>query len=290
MALIVNFVSAFLCYSMAKKQGRRPVRWFFLGLIFTVFAIAFLYWKGRRGRQQASPTSHLGALAIDPPQITPQPQSRAMQQQGHVDLNALRTAVNTGGMRQTRQLTEQPTTASTDLEPDRRAFLDLVESVAPTITFPGLAPQLIDQLRDAWLRLGREFVHSDEAGGITDSQEFYQLEPDGQGAPVLFYPVVVNGASSPQIQFACPVKRFRYSSQELERWVAHQPAESFAVATLFRDETAGESVLLAAGVLDPERAPVRSATIGQYCRQVRSEADDLRRDIPARFGGIWINH
>lgn len=289
-ALILNILSAFLCYSMAKKQGRRPLRWFFLGLLFTVFAIAILYWKGRRGRQRAFPNVQTDEPTINRPRFTDEPQRPALQQPGYVDLNALREAVNAGGMRQSQSDALPPTEALAELEPDRRVFLDLVESVAPTITFPGHTPQSGDQLRSAWLRLGREFVYSDEGGGMTDSKEFYQLEPDGDGMPVLFYPVIVNGASVPQIQFACPVKRFRHSNEELEIWVSRQPAESFAVATLFRDETAGETVLLAAGILDPDSAPVRATTIGQFCRQVRSEASDLRRDIPARFGGIWITN
>jgi len=298
MPFLLNIIGAIVCVSMARKQGRGLIRWFLLGLVFHVFAIFVLYRKGRRDQvvgASATPATRTNLpppptprVAAPQPVVRQQPEGpRALQQQGHVDLNALRAAVANGGMSQQGFVAESAVQREPALPPDRQAFLQLVETTAPSITFPALAPHLGEVLRICWLYLGRAFAHSDEAGGLTDSNEFYQLESDGRGSPVLFYPVLQEGASNPVIQFACPVKRFRQVSGELENWVLAQPSESFAVATLFRDDASGESVLLAAGVLDPATTLIDKSTLGELCLHVRSEANDLRRDIPARFGGIW---
>jgi hypothetical protein len=291
--LILNVVGAIVCVSMARKRGRGTIRWFFLGLFFHVIAIGVLYFLGHRdgGRNSpvAAPVPTVGWTTLPPRQDSPPPAQR--NQQGHVDLNALRAAVRgEGGVGHQQGPAGQPSGQGDVLDPEQRAFLDLVEEVAPTIDFSGLPPAVGRQLREEWLRLGRIFVRSGEAGGVTDGTEFYQLDPSGVGVPVLFYPVAPdNGRSPVVIQFACPVKRFRQAPADLVAWVDARAHGGFADATLFHDPNAGEVVLLAAGTRDMASAPVNEQTLGEWCRQVRLEAEGLRRDMPSRFGGIWVS-
>jgi len=286
MELILNLVGAVVCASMARRRGRGPVRWFFLGLLFHVVAIGVLFFLGYRDRSRAVAGSTVVTNWPDVPQgVVP---STRTQQRGQVDLNALRAAVRGGGTGQQGPTGGRPQ-PDADLAPDRRAFLELIEQVGPTIDFSSVSPQVGRDLRDSWLELGRVFVRSGEAGGITDSSEFYQLDVGRSDLPVLFYPVALDpGVSRVVIQFACPVKRFRRAPRQLVAWVETRPHSGFADATLFQDPTAGEVVLLAAGTRDPASTPVNEQTLGEWCRQVRLEAEGLKRDVPSRFGGIWV--
>ena len=91
MELFLPIVGAIICMSMARKRGRGPVKWFFLGLFFHIFAIAVLFFKGHADGASTNPELEQvfqPSVRHNPPVFQPtQPQN------GEVDLNSLRAAV-----------------------------------------------------------------------------------------------------------------------------------------------------------------------------------------------------
>jgi len=298
---------------MAKKRGRSPLLWTFLGLFFHVFAAIVLWFLGNKSgipqsvvpnASVASPPSHPQSQTTwsgwpdasrgnsgprTAPQSTPRPAQHNVPpgQNGQIDLNSLRDAVrrSSQGSPQSRSTNDGVRGA---LEPDRQAFLDSLDANAPTAQhFSPLPLQTGQALRNAWLELGRTFVYSGEAGGITDNNEFYQLEGSDGNSPVLFYPVSQDGTrDSIVVQFAVPLKRYTSASAQLLVWVDEQASNGFARPVAYEIPGTGETLVVAAGVSDP--SGVRDDTLGVMCDDVRDVAQRLRQAIPARFGGIWV--
>jgi len=284
MELFLPLIGALICMSMARKRGRGPVKWFFLGLFFHVFAIAFLYFKGPVGGglmiqsgQQVVETS----ARQNPPVFQP-----SQDQNGEVDLNSLRAAV--------RQQPNVSSASSTDaresngvLEPERQAFLDSLASTLSTINFGSVSAEIAQELSQVWMQLGTTLVYSDLAGGLSENKEFYQCHDEDSSSAVWFYPVCPNGsATSVLVEFAVPIKRFASESVALQRWVNSQSGSGFSKVVLQKIDSENESILIAYGQCSPNL--VTADSLGGLCEEVRGVADQLRETIPARFGGIWI--
>jgi len=285
-----------LCASMARKRGRRPVVWFFLGVFFNIAAVIILFFlKPRSG-------SPLDVQLYDPP---PSPtfsqstttahrggggQAQRGSQLGHVDLNALRAAVTSGHGQQVNGGQGRDGSLDPILEPGSRSeFLRLVEQVAPTLDFAPLPAATQQRLRDSWLEMGRMFVRSGEAGGVTDSCEFYQFDGDREELPVLFYPLALDDPDHTiVVQFACSVKRFLRASDELMEWIENRADGEFPDVTWSYDEDSQNFFLFVAGLVNPSQTPVDEETLGEWCRIVREDALAVKRDLPTKFGGIWV--
>jgi hypothetical protein len=260
------------------------VKWFFLGLFFHVFAIAFLYFKGPVGGgsmvqsgQQVVETS----ARQNPPVFQP-----SQAQNGEVDLNSLRAAV--------RQQPNASSATSTDasesngvLEPERQAFLDSLASTLSTINFGPVSAEIAQELSHVWMQLGKTLVFSDLAGGLSENNEFYQCHEEDSSSAVWFYPVSPNGANtSALVELAVPIKRFASESVALQSWVHSQSGNGFAKAVLQKIDSENESILIAYGQCSPNL--VTADSLGELCEEVRGVAGHLRETIPSRFGGIWI--
>lgn len=295
MEVFLALGAGLLCVSMARKRGRRPVVWFFLGVFFSIAAVIILFFlRPRPGSQlhvqpydsQPTPTSSQSTTTAHGGSGAP---TQRGSQRGHVDLNALRAAVTSGHGQQVNGGRGCGGSPDPTLEPDRLEFLQLVEQVAPTLDFSPLPAATQQRLRDNWLEIGRMFVRSGEAGGMTDSCEFYQADSSGCGLEVMFYPVALDNAGRTiVIQFACAVKRFLQTSDELVAWVQNRANGGFPDATLSYDEASGNHFLFVAGTVDPARSAVDEHTLGQWCRLVRDDAAAVKQMLPARFGGIWV--
>jgi hypothetical protein len=286
MEFLFFIVFAWICRSMAKKRGRSPLLWTVLGLFFHVVAAVILLLIGYK-------TPSFAPVRLYDP--TPTPSARRStqvhtptQQNGHIDLNSLRDAVRRSGQGPVQPPNMQSTHAPHGLEPERQAFLDALAVNAPTAeSFHPLPLGTGQALRSAWIDLGKAFVYSGEAGGVTDNNEFYQLGDGEDEDPVLFYPVSQDGTTdSVVVQFAVPLKRFRSPSRELFDWVNQQPPGGLAQAVVFVTADGNETLLLAAGV--SECRLVTHDSLGIMCEQVRTFASRLRQTIPQRFGGIWV--
>lgn len=284
MELFLPLVGALICMSMARKRGRGPVKWFFLGLFFHVFAIAILFFKG--------PVD--SGLMIQPPQQvfeTPvrhnPPVSRPVEaQHGVVDLNSLRAAV----LRQSSEDSSfRPTVSDTNatLEPVRQAFMDSLGTTLSTINFGPVSAEMAQALSQVWLQLGQTLVFSDLAGGLSENNEFYQCHDEDSSSAVWFYPIDPNGsATSVLVEFAVPIKRFASESVALQRWVNGQSGNGFTKVVLQKIDSENESLLIAYGQCSPSL--VTADSLGELCEEVRGVASQLRETIPTRFGGIWI--
>lgn len=284
MELFLPLIGALICMSMARRRGRGPVKWFFLGLFFHVFAIAFLYFKGPVGGglmiqsgQQVVETS----ARQNPPVFQP-----SQDQNGEVDLNSLRAAV--------RQQPNVSSASSTDaresngvLEPERQAFLDSLASILSTINFGSVSAEIAQELSQVWMQLGKTLVFSDLAGGLSENNEFYQCHEEDSSSAVWFYPESPNGSTtSALVKFAVPIKRFASESVALQRWVNGQSGNGFAKVVLQKIDSENESILIAYGQCSPNL--VTADSLGELCEEVRGVAGHLRETIPSRFGGIWI--
>jgi hypothetical protein len=302
-------VFAWICRSMAKKRGRSPLLWTFLGLFFHVFAVATLWFLGNKsgaptGGNQTSATPYeprpipspgtdarrASNLSSPSQRSTPRPTQRnnSPSQNGHIDLNSLRDAVRRSGHGSIPPPVAPTGRTPSGIEPDRQAFLDSLVANAPSAeSFHPLPLGTGQALRSAWIDLGRAFVYSGEAGGITDNNEFYQLGDDDDADPVLFYPVSQDGTTQTLVvQFAVPLKRFRSPSREMMDWVNQQPHGGLAQAVAFTTPDGSETMLLAAGVSECQL--VTHDSLGIMCEQVRTLAQRLRQTIPQKFGGIWV--
>ena len=277
---------AWICRSMAKKRGRSPLLWTVLGLFFHVVAAIILLLIGHK--TPSFPSAPRYEPTSTPPTRRTTQVHTPTQQNGHIDLNSLRDAVRRSAQGSVQPPSTQSAHIPHGLEPDRQAFLDSLVSNAPTAeSFRPLPLGTGQALRSAWIDLGRAFVYSGEAGGISDNNEFYQLGDGEDGDSVLFYPVSQDGTTnSVVVQFAVPLKRFRSPSRELFDWVNQQPHGGLAQAVAFATADGSETLLLAAGV--SECRLVTYDSLGIMCEQVRTFASRLRQTIPQRFGGIWV--
>ena len=290
MELFLPIVGAIICMSMARKRGRGPVKWFFLGLFFHIFAIAVLFFKGHAdgaSTNQALEQVFQPSARHNPPVFQPtQPQN------GEVDLNSLRAAV-----RQQPNESSAPTTGARGnngvLEPERQSFLDSLASTLATINFGPVPATTARALSQVWMDLGTTLVFSDLAGGINENSEFYQCHDDDSASAVWFYPISTNGsANSVVAEFAVPVKRFANGGQmgpesvALQQWVDSQPRGGFAQVVLQRVDSGNDSVLMVRGQCNPNL--VTADSLGELCEQVRTKAVQLRQTIPSSLGGIWI--
>ena len=301
MDLFLPLIGAFTCMYMARKRGRGPVKWFFLGLFFNVFAIAVLFFKGNADGFSASPAAVqvFQPLAGQNPPVFPPlvrqnpPVFQPLQtQNGEVDLNSLRAAVR-------QQPNESPATTNGAgetngvLEPERQAFLDSLASTLSTINFGPVPATTARAMSQVWMDLGTTLVFSDLAGGLNENSQFYQCYDDDAASGVWFYPVSPDGsANSVMAEFMQPIKRFANDGQmvsesvELQRWVESQPHDDFAQTVLQRNDSGNDSVLMVRGQCNPNL--VTTDSIGELCEQVRARAAQLRQTIPSSLGGIWI--
>lgn len=290
MELFLPLIGAIICMSMARKRGRGPVKWFFLGLFFHVFAIAVLFFKGHADGASSSPALEQvfqPSARHNPPVFQP-----AQSQNGEVDLNSLRAAV-----RQQPNESSASTTGGSEnngvLEPERQAFLDSLASSLATISFGPVSASTARAMSQVWMDLGTTLVFSDLAGGINENSEFYQCHDDESASAVWFYPISTDGSVNSVIaEFAVPLKRFANGGQEasesvaLQRWVSSQLRDGFAQAVLQRVDSGNDSVLVVRGQCNPNL--VTADSLGELCEQVRAMAVQLRRTIPSSLGGIWI--
>ena len=283
MELFLALAGAFICMSMARKRGRGPVKWFFLGLVFNVFAIAVLLFKGQA---DGSSIIQAGQQVVETSVRHNPPVSRPSEaQHGVVDLNSLRAAV----LRQSSEDSPSRTTgsdANATLEPARQAFMDSLGTTLPTINFGPVSAEIAQALSQVWMQLGKALVFSELAGGLSENNEFYQCHDEDSSSAVWFYPVSPNGSStSVLVEFAVPIKRFASESVALQRWVNSQSGSGFTKVVLQKIDSENESILIAYGQCSPNL--VTADSLGGLCEEVRGVADQLRETIPARFGGIW---
>ena len=255
MELFLALAGAFICMSMARKRGRGPVKWFFLGLVFNVFAIAVLLFKGQAdGRSTIQAGQHVVETSVrhNPPVSRP-----SEAQHGVVDLNSLRAAVR----RQSSEDSSSRTTgsdANATLEPVRQAFMDSLGTTLPTINFGPVSAEIAQALSQVWMQLGKTLVFSDLAGGLSENNEFYQCHDEDSSSAVWFYPVSPNGSStSVLVEFAVPIKRFASESVALQRWVNSQSGSGFTKVVLQNIDSENESILIAYGQCSPDRKSTR---------------------------------
>ena len=277
MFLALNIFCAFLCWSMAKKRGRRPFRWFVLGFFFPVFAVIALFFKGN---QQVAGAQMVPLPSVPSPAPAPRPaHAPTVVQRGQVDLNALRAAVRMVP----RQ--DEPSRFTQEEEQERRDFMALVESSAPALDFSGQTPATTTALRQVWVNLGRILAESGCAGGVDGDGNFY--ETGDSGTAVEFYPVSLDGTpGSIRIQFALAMKEFQGKPQGLEQWVSARFHDNFGDPVLFGDPAGRHFTLLCAGVVEP--SGVVSSNLDELCDIVRNQASVVKRDLPLRFGGLWL--
>lgn len=289
MGAVVAILIAFVCRSMAKKRGRGPTKWFFLGLIFNIFALIALYFMGNADGYSSTnnfiqsvpnnqPTYH--APTTQPPVQRPNTQ----QQNGQVDLNSLRDAVrrNTPS-----SATQNPGagTYSAPQEDERVEFQRHINQMLLDLVYPNVPASTNDLLKQMWSRLGKNLVDSGLAGGVNDDFEFYVLLDNG--TPVFFAPYSRDGTTrSLAVQFGMPIKRFMILPNGLEQWVVAQPARQSVEATLVPTGAGTEHVLWAMGCYEP--AQVTDQSLNALCNSVFNEATRIRGAVPQKFGGIFV--
>ena len=254
-----------------------------MGLFFTLFAIIVLYFlkplPGSPNYAGASPVELPSMPTFSSPGSATATQN-LQSQRGHVDLNALRVAVR----QSPPQTTEERFTPEEERE--RRDFLNLVASSAPGINFGNVSAQTRGELERVWRHLGSALAESGFAGGLSDQGTFY--ETGNSPTAVEFYPITSDGTpDSVCVQFALALKEFQTVTPELRNWVDSQYFDNFGDPVLDLDETGSLGVLVCAGVCDSSH--VNSGNIDELCSLVRDRASVVRRDLPLRFGGLWID-
>lgn len=284
MYVAVNIFAAFLCWSMARKRGRKPFRWFLLGLFFTVAAVIVLFFLKPRPGSPNYVVSRDRVLHDTSPPVFASPATttgarNTPMQRGQVDLNALRVAV--------RQSPPQTTPGrfTPEEERERRDFLSLVVTTAPTVDFGPVSAQTRGELERVWCNLGHVLAESGFAGGLSDHGTFY--ETGESEVAVEFYPVTSDGtAETVCVQFALALKEFQTVTHELQNWVGMRYSDNFGDPVLDMDETGHHGVLVCAGVCEPSYVTI--GNLDQLCSLIRDRASVVRQDLPLRFGGVWI--
>lgn len=286
---VVNVFCAFLCWSMAKKRGRKPFRWFVLGLLFSFLAAIILYFLKPRSdtgsNTQSTPVAQPQAprFTSGSPAASPATQSRAPMgsvQRGQVDLNALRVAV--------RQAGPPATVASStpEEERERREFLELVATTAPSLDFGAVNTQTRAALERVWTGLGQSLADSGSAGGLSGQGNFY--ETGASATPVDFYPVSPDGnPESVSVIFETAIKEFQNITPEIRKWVEDRFHDNFGDPFLYVDEASHRGILLCGGVCEP--SAVTSESLDGLCNIVRESASVVRQNLPMSFGGIWVS-
>lgn len=273
---------------MAKKRGRGPMKWFFLGLFFNIFALIALFLMGNADGY--SPQNHIPGVSTPQPSfqpyIAPPPAQRpnVQQQNGQVDLNSLRDAVRRNTPSSAAQ-NPGAGTYSASQEDERVEFQRHIDLMMLDLVYPNVPSGTNDLLKQMWARLGKNLVDSGLAGGVNDDFEFYVMLDNG--TPIYFAPYSKDGTTrSLAVQFGMPIKRYVNLPNGLEQWAIAQPVRQSIEATLMPIGAGPEHVLWAMACYEP--AQVSDQTLGALCNSVFNEASRIRSAVPKKFGGILV--
>jgi hypothetical protein len=278
-----------ICSSMAKKRGRGPVKWFFLGVFFTILAMIVLLLLGNaRGfeRSMARPGQATAPAVVSGPTSTPRTtQNRSAGHQfGEVDLEALREAVRHSNDSSVTENMGVGTFAPQQND-ERIEFQRHINGMLPTLVYPNVSDETNRLLRQLWLKLGQDLVNSGLAGGVNDDYEFYVVLADG--TPIFFAPMSRDGtANTLAVQFGAPAKRYMNLPNGLQQWVSSQAISQSVEATLIRTGVGNEIVLWVMATYVPEQVTAQS--LNALSNYVQDEAVRMKDNVPKKFGGIEV--
>ena len=280
MEIFLALAIAFICSSMAKKRGRGPVKWFFLGLFFNVFALIALALMGKADGYSPDLLSQYQYQHPSPPP----PFQPTFQQSGQVDLNSLRDAVR-GNSQSSAAQNPGSGTYSPPQDDERMDFQRHIDGMLTTLVYPNVPAGTNQLLKQMWSRLGKNLVDSGLAGGVNDDYEFYVVLENG--TPVFFAPFSFDGSPGVlSVQFGMPIKRFASAPHGLEQWAGSQPARQSVEATLVPTGSGMEQVLWAMASFQPHQ--VTDQSLYALCSAVFNEAIRIRDTVPKKFGGIVV--
>ena len=285
MEIFLALAIAFICASMAKKRGRGPVKWFFLGLFLNVFALIALALMGNADGYSPNLVSQYGSPSAPfPTYSSPNTAQPTFQQSGQVDLNSLRDAVR-GNSQSSATQNPGSGTYSSPQDAERLNFQRHIDGMLTTLVYPNVPAGTNQLLKQMWSRLGKNLVDSGLAGGVNDDYEFYVVLENG--TPVFFAPFSFDGSPGLlSVQFGLPVKRFASAPQGLEQWAVSQPARQSVEATLVATGSGMEQVLWAMASYQPHQ--VTDQSLYALCSAVFNEAIRIRDTVPKKFGGIVV--
>jgi len=278
-----------ICSSMAKKRGRGPVKWFFLGVFFNILAIIVLLLLGNaRGfeRSMARPGQATAPAVVSGPTSTPRTTHNrsAGHQFGEVDLEALREAVRHSNDSSVTENMGVGTFAPQQND-ERIEFQRHINDMLPTLVYPNVSDETNRLLRQLWLKLGQDLVNSGLAGGVNDDYEFYVVLADG--TPIFFAPMSRDGTPNAlAVQFGAPAKRYMNLPSGLQQWVSSQAISQSVEATLIRTGVGNEIVLWVMVTYEP--AQVTAQSLNALSNYVQDEAVRMKDNIPKKFGGIEV--
>lgn len=288
MEIFIALFTAVVCTSMAKKRGRGPVKWFFLGLFFNLFAVIALFLMGNADSLPNYNPPPAPQQTYFPPAATQPPVQRpnAGHQTGEVDLNSLRDAVRRNSP---SSATQNPGAgaSSPPQDNDRVEFQRHLNTMLPTLVYPNVPSSTNEQLRQMWSRLGRNLVDSGLPGGVNDDYEFYVVLDNG--TPVYFAPCSLDGTpQSLAVQFGMPLKRFMILPDGLQQWAGSQPMRQSVEALIVPTGNGSEHVLWGMACYDPSQ--VTEHSLNSLCNSVFNEASRIRDAVPMKFGGMFISN
>lgn len=273
---------AFWCSSLAKKRGRGPVKWFFLGLFFNVFALFAVLLMGQSRRStrlidsfdQATPRFQEPSAYRSPP-LSPQ--------SGQVDLNSLREVVrrnsHSTGTGETSFATPQ------GIDDEKSEFWRHINELFLTLYFRDVPPETNDALKQNWLRLGQSLIDSGLSGGVNEEYEFYVIVNDE--SVVFFGPTSLDGTlNSLTVLFSSPLKRYANVPNGLREWVSVQGSIQSVEPLLIDATDSFDTVLFAASFVDPLQ--VSGVSLSAYCNSLAVGAHRIKQAIPRKFGGIVV--
>jgi hypothetical protein len=274
---------AFWCASLAKKRGRGPIKWFFLGLFFNIFALLAVLLMG-----QSRNSSRMGASFDQGPasrfQVPNGFRSPPLSpQSGHVDLNSLREVVR----RNSHSAGSGEASFGTPLgiDDEKSEFWRHLNELSHSLYFRDVPSETNDALKQIWLRLGQSLMDSGLSGGVNEEYEFYVVVDDETIA--FFGPTSLDGTlNTLNVLFSSPLKRYANVPHGLREWVSTQGNSQSVEPLLIDADGSYDTVLFAATFVDPWQ--VTGVSLGGYCNSLAVGAHRIKQAVPRKFGGIVI--
>lgn len=294
-SLLLNCLCAVLCWHFAKKRGRAPGWWLVWGFFFTfVPLVALIFLKSRTistGLQTPRTATNDGRESTRDIEVRADVgvqevnrfEAANQRRQGDIDLTDLRNAVR-ALPRHARDGGNSDAWRE-EIRQGNEEFLIAAQEIAPTLNFDFAPIDVRPTLQSAWLGLAQLLVDTRCGGGVADLPWLYQIdESDVRVEFVPFFADINDEAVA--VMFDVDVKRFQGENLRLSNWLNDFDQQNPVTFELF-DDYAGPGKVLQAITVVP-LAHLTSQTLDETCDLVRSAISQLKHDLPARFGGVWL--
>lgn len=273
---------AFWCASLAKKRGRGPIKWFFLGLFFNLFALFAVLLMGQsRNSSRLINSMDQGTSSFQAPYAYRS--SPLTPQSGQVDLNSLREVVRRNS--HSTGTGEGALATPLGIDDEKSEFWRHINELSHSLYFRDVSPETNNALKQVWLGLGQNLIDSGLSGGVNEEFEFYVIVNDEVVA--FFGPTSMDGTPSTlTVLFSSPLKRFSNVPNGLREWVSAQGNIQSVEPLLIEADGSLDTVLFAASFVDPLQ--MSGISLGAFCNSLAVGAHRIKQAVPRKFGGIVI--